>query len=320
MAYEYKTNAQKAHKAKSQSGRIPREICEKRWYGKPCKFCNSVAKLMNGDEDDKTIAFKVKAKSTYYLNVIPLIKGGSKISDKVVKIYPSGISNWRDMIALLPDSDGDGVDFTDPDRMRPIILERKGKGRNTKYSLKLAENTIKIPEKFLGKMFKLHKLLDWIDDDDKFFIPEEGKNKFLVLPPWGEEADGQFWFEGFFHWNVDLLGGADDGFDDSDSSGFDDDSDGFADSGDESFSDDSSSDSFEDSSADDFEESTGGGSDDFEEFDEASEKQPSIDDMDQPAMVKLAKEKGINLSEKALKAPADKLRAFLKKKLEDVPW
>jgi len=311
----YKTNAEKAYKAKAKSGKVAKEVCEKRWFGKPCKYCAQVAKLNNGDEDDKNIASKTRSKGTYYMNVIPLIKGGSKISEKVVKVYPSGINNWRDMIALLPDSDGDGVDFTDPDKMRPIILERKGKGRNTTYSLKLAENAIKLPPKFLEKMHKLNKLLDFIDEDDKFFLPEEGKNKFLVLPPWSEEADGEFWFEGFFHWNVDLLMGAgEDGFEDSDNDGFES-SDEFSDTGDESFSDKDTS------SQDDFEE-TAGADDDFEEFDE-TEKKIDITTMDKAGLMDLADKMGVKLSDKAKAAPVEKLREFMAKKVseaDDIPW
>ncbi|MCK4777156.1 MAG: hypothetical protein KAS39_02190 [Actinomycetia bacterium] len=321
MAYEYKTNAQKAHTAKKQSGRIPKEVCKKRMFGKPCKRCSQVAKLaQSNDEDDKTIASKVKAKSTYYMNIVPMVKGNSKV-EKVNRIYPSGISNWRDMIANLPDSDGDGFDFTDPSQARPIILERKGKGRSTTYTLKISEKRIKVPESFLKKMFPLHKILDYIDNDDLFFIPDEGKNKFLVLPPWGKEADGEFWKEGFFHWNVDLLDGMSD---DSSGSGSDDlDEDDF---GDESFSeDDSKSDDFdEDEGTDDFKEDNTAGTagDDFDDFDEKEEKFPKLDEMGKEALVKFAETKGIKLSAKALAAPEDKLRAYLKKKEteSDIPW
>lgn len=323
MGWKFKTNAGKMHEKSKQSGnQFKPEVCKKRMSGKPCNYCNQVAKLRaSEDEDDKTIAGKTFAKATYYMNVIPLLDGGKKVEPKNF-IMPSGIQNWRDLIANLPDEDGDGVDFTDPDKAFAILLTRKGKGRNTKYTLRVSQKPQEIPVKFLKKMFQLHKALDYIDDDNNVWVPSEGKNKFLVLPPWGPEAEGNFYSEIFYHWNTELLGaaeGEDDEFgDDSDGDGdetFDDsgsDDEGFADEFDDDAGDSSHDDEFGDDSGDD------DAPDDFEDDD--AESEPSLDDMDKKAMIKYATSKGLKLSDKAKKAPDAKLRAYLKKKLDDVPF
>ena len=313
MSWKYKTNAAQQHKKSKDSGnQFKPIICKKRMYGKPCKECNQVAKLaQSDDEDDKTIAGKCRSKSTYYMNVVDM-KG-----KKTNQILASGIQNWRDLISKLPDEDGEGVDFTDPDKARPILLGRKGKGRNTKYTLNLSENPIQIPAKYLKGMHPLHKVVELLDDDDIMFTPADGKNKFLVLPPWGPEADGDFFSEVFYHWNVDLLGATEEGEDDfGGDEGF-----GADDEGDETFSDE-----FDDEKSS---ETTGTGddefsddADDFEASDEPAgeEDVPDLDAMTKPDLIKWCALKKIDLSDKAKAASLEKLLPYVKKKADDVPW
>jgi hypothetical protein len=240
---------------------------------------------------------------------------------KTNQILASGISNWRDLISKLPDEDGEGVDFTDPDKARPVLLTRKGKGRSTKYNLNLSENPIQIPAKYLKGMYPLHKVVELLDDDDILFTPAEGKNKFLVLPPWGKEADGDFFSEVFYHWSVDLLGatedGDDDGFGDADDEGFGD----ADDAGDETFSDELGDDKAETGGKGEDDE-FGDDADDFEASDEPAgdEDVPDLDSMTKPELIKWCGLKKIALSDKAKKAPLEKLLPYVKKKADDVPW
>ena len=315
MGWKYKTNAQQQHQKSKESGdKFKPVVCKKRMYGKPCKECQQVAKLSQSeDEDDKAIAGKTRWKSTYVMNVVDML--GAKKN----QLLKSGVQNWRDLIANLPDEDGDGVDFTDPDKAYPILLQKKGKGRNTKYSLRVSTKGVEIPAKYLKGMFPLHKVLEYLDDEDNIFTPKEGKNKFLVLPPWGKEANGDFFTEIFYHWNTDLLGAVEDDDDE-----FGDTPDGaddeFADDGgDESYSDDFGDDdsSSDDDDAGDFEDD--GESDDFEDNDE-SDDVPDLESMDKDELVKWCGLKGIKLSDKAKAAPLAKLLPYVKKKADDIVW
>lgn len=316
MGWKYKTNAAQQHKKSKDSGnQFKPVVCKKRMYGKPCDYCNQVAKLAQSeDEDDKTIAGKCRAKSTYYMNVVDMI------GKKTNQILASGIQNWRDLIANLPDEDGDGVDFTDPDKAFPIILTRKGKGRNTKYTLKISTKPIKTPAKYLNGMHPLHKVVELLDNEDILFTPAEGKNKFLVLPPWGKEADGDFFSEVFFHWSVDLLGatedGGDDGFGDDAEEGFGDD-----DTGDETFSDDFGDDEKDAPKETNGDDDFGDDADDFESSDSGEEETvPDLDSMTKPELIKWCALKKIVLSDKAKAASLEKLLPYVKKKAGDVPW
>jgi len=326
MAYKYKTNAKKSHEKAAASGnRFKPVVCKKRMFGKPCEHCNAVAKLsQSDDEDDKKIAGKCRSKSTYYMNVVDM--EGKKTN----QIYGSGIENWRELVENLPDEDGEGVDFTDPDKAFPVLLKRIGKGLGTSYSLKISNKSVVVPAKYLKGMYPLHKIVDILakGDEDLVWTPAQGKNKFLVLPPWGKEADGEFFIEVFYHWNVDLLGAGEvEGDDEFGEDGGDDD---FGDNaGDEDFSDDFGDDNTPEDSDDDTPEDSGdddgfdddGGADDADDFEDNDvEEKPDLDTLDKKALIKLAGLKGIKLSDKAKAATVEKLRPYLKKKFEDVPW
>ncbi|MHC4644004.1 MAG: hypothetical protein ACYTBJ_00785 [Planctomycetota bacterium] len=317
MAYKYKTNAKRQHEKAAASGnRFKPVVCKKRMFGKPCEHCNKVAKLSQSeDEDDKKIAGKCRAKSTYYMNIVDML------GKKKNQIYGSGIENWRELIENLPDEDGEGVDFTDPDKAYAVLLKRTGKGLGTSYNLKISNKSLVIPAKYLKGMYQLHDIVNILEkgDEELIWTPAQGKNKFLVLPPWGKEADGDFFKEVFYHWNTDLLGATEEDDEFGEDGGDEDFGD---DAGDEDFSDDF--DDGDDAPADDdddfgADDDGDADTDDFEDTDDAEEA-PDLDAMDKKALIKLAGLKGIKLSDKAKAASADKLRPYLKKKLEDVPW
>lgn len=210
----YKTNISKTKQAEKNTGGtqgIFKVMCMKRMAGKPCKYCDQVAELYQGSEEEKILAGKTRAKSSFFFNVIPL-KGENKGKNLIAEW---GIGIWRSLMNSLPDdeSDEDGVDFTDPDESYPVIINREGVGLKTEYTVTIGRKALKVPEKSLKKMFNLSELVEMIEADDVPLVPKlvEGDNKFLVLPPWGEDADGVFFKEVLFHWNLNLLEAPPDG-------------------------------------------------------------------------------------------------------------
>lgn len=216
MVYKYKTDAgrQKGKAEKSYKSGMTPEVCKSRMFGRPCSYCRKVELLYSSeDESDHKIAGKCRVRSTYYMNMVDIDK-----KEDGNQIYGSGIENWRTLIDFLPDDTGEGVDFTNPDGACAVLMMRRGTGpTNTKYSIKLSTKQFKVPSKYLGGMYPLHTVLDLIANDEvTIWIPEAKStpNRLLILPPWGEEAEGDFYFEVFYHWNVHLLGEEEEGADD----------------------------------------------------------------------------------------------------------
>ena len=112
------------------------------------------------------------------------------------------------MNALPEDeTDEDGVDFTNPDEAYPVIINREGTGISTTYTVSIGRKSLKIPEKILKKMNDLHQVPKLFEEENLELLPKlkEGNNKLLIMPPWGENADGVFFKEVIFHWSTHLL-------------------------------------------------------------------------------------------------------------------
>lgn len=200
----YSRQKQKAKEHGRESGPI---VCEKRMgRGKDCKYCKQVAELYNSeDKKDKDLASKVRARSTFYMNIVDL-------SDKKagVQVYGCGVENWRDLLDRLPDpddEDDEGIDYINPKSARAVIIKRKGMGLQTKYTISTGNKKLEIKKKWLKSMQPLDKVVEMIENDEiELWKPKKGKNKIYILPPWSKKAEGDFYYEVVYHWNTDLLG------------------------------------------------------------------------------------------------------------------
>lgn len=208
MSYQYKTNVPKAKKRSAESERKGPEPCKLRLGQKGCDRCAQVTHLFTSeDERDHEVAKKARAKSSYYINVVDLEEKPHK-----VRYYRLGIENWRTLIEFLPDPDDVdeiGTDYTDPDNASIVVLKRTGKGLNTDYTIQISPKKFKMPSTWLENMWPLHKILEVIakgDPKEDEWKPKSGRNRLAVLPPWGEEAGGDFFKEVWYHWSTHLLG------------------------------------------------------------------------------------------------------------------
>ena len=223
-----RTNVSKQRKKAAESfNKNAPEVCVLRTYGKPCKYCKEANRLKSKeDKEDRDLGYKIGVRSTYYMNVVDLDHKADG-----VRIYGSGIENWRTLVDLLPEEDDDGaLDFTNPDEACAVIIKRRGTSMtNTKYVLKLGSKTFEVPSKWLKGVYDLSDVLEIIDDADfELWKPREGPNNLLILGPWGKSAEGDFYKEAFYHWNVnDMSSGEEE--EDDESGGVDDDAGEFED-------------------------------------------------------------------------------------------
>jgi hypothetical protein len=203
--YKYKTNVpRQRQKQKEKERGSNRQVCGAH-FGKHCKACVEVQRLYDTDEEtDSKIASRCRARSTFYMNIVD-----AEDQEAGVQVYPCGIENWRTMIDFFPEDDDDdeGVDFTDPTAARMMIIKRRGRGIGTKYTLKLGQKSFKMKKGWLKKLNKLHNILTLLEEEEvtEFSPTPDETSKVVVLPPWGEEAEGDFYFEVKYHWDVHLL-------------------------------------------------------------------------------------------------------------------
>lgn len=213
MSSEYgSTDSGLARKAVKESDKgLKPVVCQARMYGKPCKFCTEALNLRRSDdeEDEKKYA-DIRAKPTYYMAVYDLEDAAAGR-----QIYGCNITNWKFMCDILPDDRDDadaGVDFTNIKSPHPIIITRKGSGRNTKYTLHVSPKPYRFPPQLVAKPpLDLDNILEILESDDvEIWSPKTGKkSKILVFPPWN--SNGLFFKEVYYHWGTEQLANSEDG-------------------------------------------------------------------------------------------------------------
>jgi hypothetical protein len=207
MGYATTDAAYSRKRADEASAGYKPRVCKERMYKKACKYCKEVLKLRNSDDEaDNTLASECRARGTYYMVIVDLndIEAGRQI-------YPCNISNWKALCELLPDKDDPddvGVDFTNLKKPHAVIMKKKGKGRNTDYTIQIAPTGTKFPAKLMKKSpIDLDNILEILESDEvPTWTPKTGRNKFLIFPPWSKKAKGQFFKEIFYHWGIERLG------------------------------------------------------------------------------------------------------------------
>lgn len=121
----------------------------------PCPTCYVVARLLEGDEDERKIGKDLQA-------------GGAKFVVKGVDCKKKQVAKWaapfsfgKYFLALLEDKDID--DPTHPLKGFDIYVERSGKGRGTKYDYRMRPKSTPIPikkwEKHLEDLTKTMEVL-----------------------------------------------------------------------------------------------------------------------------------------------------------------
>ena len=133
--------------------------CSKEILNQPCAACEFVEQLYkSGDEEEKKVAYKFKAKDRFFANVVSLDKNDGK-----VYILPFGITVEEQIIKLMDPGDAEKEfakgDITDPNTGYNLIIDKdvpKDK-MQTSYKLICANSPTPLPNWETYKT-KLHDL------------------------------------------------------------------------------------------------------------------------------------------------------------------
>lgn len=173
------------HFIKNAAGEIQAVIpCAEATFGKPCSACDSLNKAMRVTTDDETVELlkQAKSKQGFVLNVID-IDGPTK-DDPV--IYELGRMAFTQLVDTIEEW---GDKLFDPSTPQIIVIQRDGKGLNTKYSVQVSPKTYTLPA---GTLAKLHNLDEYVAQEN-----EEQTRRALsaistvagLLPPPARDAD-----------------------------------------------------------------------------------------------------------------------------------
>ncbi len=109
--------------------------------GQDCPVCKRVARWSLGDSHQQARAERVGAKSQFMMNVVPLVKD----MEPEVKIYAATRGVVYGLLEFF--TDAEYGNFTDPREGFDVIVTRKGKELQTRYTVRLARNPTKLTMK-----------------------------------------------------------------------------------------------------------------------------------------------------------------------------
>ena len=122
-------------------------FCPKVCHGKPCPICEAIDRKWKShpDEEAKVWLKSISASPRYYVNVVDAqnIAAGVQVAE-----FPKSVVRmiWTVMI----DADAGLGDITDPMTGREVIIDRVGKGINTKYTVTTARDAAPLPASLKG--------------------------------------------------------------------------------------------------------------------------------------------------------------------------
>jgi chemotaxis protein histidine kinase CheA len=158
--------------------------CHDEVYGQPCPVCTAIAKATEAATSDDEIKLIKEWKATKTVIVNALVRSGANKSDdpQIVELKPSVWGQIMGMIAEYAEADKDLLDLNVG---QDFVIERRGRGIDTKYTVMLAPRSEKVNP---GVLDQLHDLKAWVESN--FFRGEETKAMTAIAQVTGVNVNG----------------------------------------------------------------------------------------------------------------------------------
>jgi len=128
-------------------------VCN-RFYGEPCYVCEIVQKLrMSEDPNDVARARRMAPRKRVFYNIVDL-----NAQEVGVQVFASGASIFKQLLSYFYDPDWG--DLTDPKHGYDVVIERKGTGLETEYTVRPRKNPTPIEdEEWLNQLIDLDQFV-----------------------------------------------------------------------------------------------------------------------------------------------------------------
>lgn len=140
-----------AHYIKDQTGELKAiYICTDKTFGKPCEICSTVSHAIKNTHDDEMVKLLQESRSTgrVLLNALR-VDGENPNEPQILEIPPSV---FEGMINIINEW---GVEVLDLENGKDFVIERSGKGKNTKYSVQIGAKSSSVDPAVMKKVQNL---------------------------------------------------------------------------------------------------------------------------------------------------------------------
>jgi hypothetical protein len=133
--------------------------CKDEVFGEPCAICTAIAQAtaQATDQDEIDLIKEWKAKKGVLVNALVRSGPDKSESPQIVELKPTVWAEIAGMIAEYQEAD---VDLLDAAKGQDFIVERRGKGLDTKYSVMLAPKSNPVPVEAFDSMLDLKEYVE----------------------------------------------------------------------------------------------------------------------------------------------------------------
>ena len=144
------------HYIKNAAGEIQAVYpCADSTYGQPCAVCAALSDATRNAPDDATISLLGEAKASRRVLLNVLVLDGDKPNEPVIyEVAPTVFGAIVDLIEEW------GIEAF----KREIVIERSGKGLNTKYTAQISPKTVEVAPATLAK---IHNLAEYVKQESE---------------------------------------------------------------------------------------------------------------------------------------------------------
>lgn len=132
-------------------------VCASATFEKDCAVCNAIAAAGRGVADDATAEVLAKAKASRTVLVNALLLDSDQPNTPQILELKRGV--FGDIVGIVEEW---GMAVLDPEDGQEIVIERTGKGLNTKYSAQISPKKYKVPP---AALTKLNNLDDYVKQE-----------------------------------------------------------------------------------------------------------------------------------------------------------
>ncbi len=125
-------------------------VCVDKTFGKPCEVCGALEHAIKNTSDDTMVELlkKSKASGRVLLNALH-VDGDKPTEPQILELSPNTFAEFLNIVQEW------GVEVLDLDGGKDVIIERTGKGLQTKYSLQVAAKSVVVSADTMKKVVNL---------------------------------------------------------------------------------------------------------------------------------------------------------------------
>lgn len=151
------------HYIKDAAGQIQAVYpCNEAIYGKPCPVCEGLQRAQHAASDDETVELLKQAKAgrSYLMNVLALDSEDPN-TPQILEVRTSVFGQLVDAVEEWAGS------MFDPEAAQIVIVNREGKGLNTKYTVQVSPKKQKVPASAYAKLANLDEYVQMESEEQK---------------------------------------------------------------------------------------------------------------------------------------------------------